>query len=588
MSKHKEGKPRETRPGATWHMDMIVFRHKSLEGCKYLIVLTDEATDFKQLLSLARKSDATREVRRWIDKMRAHPAFYKSPYQMISRILTDNAGEWSEECKDFNSVMDKRGVEVIWGDPQDHARDAAVAEGANKIVEAGIQSTLYQNNLPPTWWQRAADDVQFLVNRFPAYSHDPNTPSDGDTASPIELMYNEWYSRNQVRRELNSYISVGTPALCHQRKVKGSHLEPKVRWGIAVGRRGKVTSFMCPFNRSVSARFKTRSFTAHILREGLNWSQFLGLGNIGTEETSRMMPQKDKKIMINLPEERTVEPDVPPPIKEMVKVTTDKPTTRFKTDHKPGQTKHSYTPVVEQFDPIKELDDKESNDSDAESDDEDKGRKLNVTVTGVNIEIDPDKLPRPDRRGLTNHIDGLKAENIGSESEASVEPYEAEPTPKQTRAQTEKDDQLKAKREKRQKVKDLEAEMNSILDNDVFLEADDVSSADLQTMEDLESKRMRKYRIKTDGRMRFVAICKAMNSGCRERGHPDVLPAKYQNVYRLWLLTKPKRHDETMIAAVDLPKSVIHGRDPLKADLICPYPSGPHWDYLLSNPKSFS
>ena len=182
ISKHKVGKPHENRPGYSWHMDMINLRHTSLEGCRYLIVVTCEACDFKQLLPLSRKSDATREMRRWIEKLRVHPAFHECPYKPVSKILTDNAGEWSEECKDFSQVIrDKLGVEVTWGDPQDHARDAARAEGANKIVEAGIQSTLYQNNLPPSWWQRAADDVMFLVNRFPAYSHDPNAPSDGDS-----------------------------------------------------------------------------------------------------------------------------------------------------------------------------------------------------------------------------------------------------------------------------------------------------------------------------------------------------------------------------------------------------------------------
>ena len=52
MPKHTEGRPRETRPGAKWHMDMITFRHRSEEGSKYLIVLTDEATQFYQLIPL--------------------------------------------------------------------------------------------------------------------------------------------------------------------------------------------------------------------------------------------------------------------------------------------------------------------------------------------------------------------------------------------------------------------------------------------------------------------------------------------------------------------------------------------------------
>ena len=78
---------------------------------------------------------------------------------------------WDEEAKEFNSMVDRVGGLVMdWGDPTDHARDNTRAEGANKIVEAGIQSLLYEKNLPPSWWQRAANDVMFVANRFPPYS----------------------------------------------------------------------------------------------------------------------------------------------------------------------------------------------------------------------------------------------------------------------------------------------------------------------------------------------------------------------------------------------------------------------------------
>ena len=75
-----------------------------------------------------------------------------------------------------------------YGDPADRARDNARAEGSNSIIEAGIRPLLYGRNLPPSWWQRAANDVIFLSNRPPVYSLaiDANAPSDGDLAPPIE------------------------------------------------------------------------------------------------------------------------------------------------------------------------------------------------------------------------------------------------------------------------------------------------------------------------------------------------------------------------------------------------------------------
>ena len=65
--------------------------------------------------------------------------------------------------------------------------------------------------MPPSWWQRAANDVQFLGNRHPPYSLDANVPLDGDMASPIERMFLGYVSHHQVYREIDCFVAVGTP-----------------------------------------------------------------------------------------------------------------------------------------------------------------------------------------------------------------------------------------------------------------------------------------------------------------------------------------------------------------------------------------
>ena len=103
-------------------MDMITFRYRSEEGCKYLIVLTDNTTQFYQLIPLYWKSDATIEIKRWIQAMRGHPALQNLPYTIISRIITDNDGAWSEDNAEFQAMIDEvQGVEIEYGDPADHA-----------------------------------------------------------------------------------------------------------------------------------------------------------------------------------------------------------------------------------------------------------------------------------------------------------------------------------------------------------------------------------------------------------------------------------------------------------------------------------
>jgi hypothetical protein len=332
--KHTEGRPRESRPGHTWHMDMITFRTRSEEGCKYLIVITDETTGTFQLIPLHWKSDATFEIERWIVAMRAHPALRDLDYGFISKIITDNDSVWGDDTEVFKEMVERvKGLEVVYGAPEDHARENARAEGSNKIIEAGIQSLLYEQNLPPSWWQRAANDVMFLANRFPRYSTAAAIPPDGDVAPPIEQLFTvrgiAYISRNQVYRELDSYVSVGTPALCHMPKVKGSDLEPKVRWGVAIGQRGKVTRWMCPFTR---VQFRRRAFTAFTLKTGLNWSQFLGLGDIAPSAQSRMFHRGEDDVepsvrVIELPAVRPAKVLLPPPVREIAEGMDDGPST---------------------------------------------------------------------------------------------------------------------------------------------------------------------------------------------------------------------------------------------------------------------
>ena len=86
-----------------------------------------------------------------------------------------------------------------------------------------------QNNLPPDWWARAAQDAEFLLNRFPVQSTHIHAPQDGDQPRPIEMFSFFWYSRRQCDREITYYLPVGTPALVLCPKVKGSSISPKVR-----------------------------------------------------------------------------------------------------------------------------------------------------------------------------------------------------------------------------------------------------------------------------------------------------------------------------------------------------------------------
>ena len=126
----------------------------------------------------------------------------------------------------FQAMIERVGsIVMIYADPTDHARDNCRAEKSNQLVEGGIRSILFDRNLGPTWWQKAATDVQELAALFPPISSSGTVSVDGDRASPIELLLHGYVSRNEVFRRLDSYVQVGTPALCHLKDVEGSDLE---------------------------------------------------------------------------------------------------------------------------------------------------------------------------------------------------------------------------------------------------------------------------------------------------------------------------------------------------------------------------
>jgi len=554
-----------------------------------MIVLTDEATQFYQLIPLYWKSDATYELRRWIKSVRSHPAFVGLDYQMIGKIITDNESVWKEDCREFQSMVEKvGGLEIEYCDPADHARDNARAEGANKIIEAGIQSLLYEKNLPPSWWQRAANDVMFLANRFPPYNLDAATPSDGDQPSPLERLFHGYYSRHRIYRELDSYVAVGTPALCHLPKVKGSDLEPKVRWGIAIGHRDKVTRWMCPFTRS---QFKNRSFTALTLKTGLNWSQFLGLGDIAPSAQSRMLPHDEhERWTIELPAVRPNAVKSPPPVRELIQrisagetdeiiraevTSNDKDLCEFF----PRIKKRGITPNTHEGDM--------SSDNDAEKGvivTTNSGNPLTIPPTHDDGEMD---VESDDDENL--HVEGSheprvtthEAHECLSPTDSPSDPLSITHTardgvgpPSPTHDDGERVTRRKRPRKRRTRKR---RPSNDPPMQELTIPAYGLDPEAEQQLEELESELMHSYAVDTDGETSWSRVCKRMNQ------HFKGLPFEQHHIYRLWLLTKPVRDSEPQLFVEDLPKSLCEGRGFLKEGLHLPYPSGPHWMRLIGN-----
>jgi len=295
---------REQRAGYAWAMDTIEFKVRSEEGHKYLIVLRCLATGAFHYIPLFLKSDAKEAFRDWVTETRNDPLFKDFDYPLICYVRTDNAGEWGpryQEWQDMCKDMPGGKVKMIYVDAQRHAEENGYAEVAVGITEIVIKSLLYERNLPPSWWQRCAADALLLLNRFPVVSSDVAIPLDGDIARPLEMLTRGCYSRRQIDRELSYYVGVGTPCIVHDKRVKGSALRPKTRWGIACGMYREQVWFLCPFTGD---KFRSKSYTAYRLKSGLSPWQFLRLPQPKSSRKSMAIPndRHEGKNIIHLRE----------------------------------------------------------------------------------------------------------------------------------------------------------------------------------------------------------------------------------------------------------------------------------------------
>ena len=288
---------REERPGHTWHVDTVTMSHRSDEGCKYLTILRCAATGKFKLIPHYLKSDICELVREWISVLREDPAFHSCPYKVISQLRIDNAGEWGKDCQKWQQMVEEAGVECIYSCP-DRKESHAAAERNCGIIEVVIKSILMQSNLPQSWWQLAAAQAEFLLDRLPMASQAPSLGPLGDRARPLELFTRGAYERRQIDRELSYFMLLGTPALVHT-TAKGSALQPKTRWGIAVGMYREQVIFRCPYSKST---FRSKSFAAFRLREGLNFAQFLGLPALKSTQCSAAIPSDFNQVVtVELP-----------------------------------------------------------------------------------------------------------------------------------------------------------------------------------------------------------------------------------------------------------------------------------------------
>lgn len=287
---------RETRPGYRFHMDTVTWSDRSREGDKFMTVLRCEGSDHFTVFCHYLRSDIVEMVGRWVEVSRRDPAYHDCRYKMISEIYLDNAGEWAEDSSQWKEMVQRYGINCVYSCP-DRKESASRAERSVGIIEIVTKSLLMEANLPPWWWERACKSAAWLLNRFPTANLE-HMSGDGDAVRPLEVFSRFTYSRRQIDRELSYFVMPGTPTLV-QTTAKGSAIAPKTRWGIATGMYREQVIFMCPY---INSEFRSKSFSAFKLKQGVNYAQFLGLPELKTSQKGAAIPADfNEKLVIQLP-----------------------------------------------------------------------------------------------------------------------------------------------------------------------------------------------------------------------------------------------------------------------------------------------
>ena len=280
-------------------MDTVTVNTTSMCGCQYMVVLRCKGFRFYHALFLKKKSESATQVEKWIQSMRADPMFQGMQYEAVQFIETDSAGEWDPKCEEWDKMEKRVGFKTVWSCP-DRKEEAGVAERACAVVEVAMKAGLMQENLPPNWWVRTAKQGIWLLNRFGALVSEAVIPADGDQPRPLEEMTGFQYSRKQINRELSYFVPVGRVALVHRTKVKGSAIEPKSRWAVAIEMYREQIIWWSPYTKQ---DFRSKSFTAFKLVQGMNYMHFLGLTvTPGAQGINTIPMEFDQQVTIKLPE----------------------------------------------------------------------------------------------------------------------------------------------------------------------------------------------------------------------------------------------------------------------------------------------
>jgi transposase InsO family protein len=176
---------RVSRPLQLLHSDVHdLVKVSTNQGYRFWITFIDDHSHFKALYLLRRKSEvfaAFTQFKAWAANVTG---------QRLGTLRDDKGGEYMS--RDFGAFCIDHGIQkqhTVQKCPQQNG----VAERANRTMEEGIISMLYESGMPPSFWGEALSSFIHVHNRVTTTALPDSTPYQSFLGSKPDLsMLHVW------------------------------------------------------------------------------------------------------------------------------------------------------------------------------------------------------------------------------------------------------------------------------------------------------------------------------------------------------------------------------------------------------------
>lgn len=163
--KQKVESRKVTQPFFKVHADTMVF-DEGFEGQKYLVVVTDDCTSYRWVLSFNAKDEIAKGLEELILKIKNRTVL------TIAQFKCDQGSEFL--TAKFRDFLGKSGIQLQLS-PTYTPEKNGKSERSNGLVTEKMRCLLLNSNIPDIFWPFAAKQACFILNRTPQMKR-LNTP----------------------------------------------------------------------------------------------------------------------------------------------------------------------------------------------------------------------------------------------------------------------------------------------------------------------------------------------------------------------------------------------------------------------------